>query len=69
VFTEGHIGSDQRKYLLDLARGFPPEHPEEVKHLPPHPRNTLFRLLRPEFLQYVRKTSSIPALNADAFLR
>jgi hypothetical protein len=31
--TEGHLGLDNRFYLLDLARTFPPEAPTSTKHL------------------------------------
>ncbi|CAM9464603.1 unnamed protein product, partial [Sphacelaria rigidula] len=30
---EGHVGTDNRRYLLDFARSFPPEDPAEVHHL------------------------------------
>lgn len=30
---EGHLGHDGRFYLIDLARTFPPEHPDHVEHL------------------------------------
>lgn len=33
MFTEGHIGLDNRCYLLDLARTFPPEAPTVTTHL------------------------------------
>jgi hypothetical protein len=31
--TEGHIGLDNRFYLLDLSRSFPPEAPSMTQHL------------------------------------
>jgi len=43
---EGHIGTDNRIYLLDFSRVFPPEYPKpgvKMAHL--------FRLLRPEFVK------------------
>ena len=33
VHAEGHVGLDNRMYLLDLARTFPPEAPSATKHL------------------------------------
>mmetsp|Transcript_9515 Transcript_9515/g.17842 ORF Transcript_9515/g.17842 Transcript_9515/m.17842 type:complete len:990 (+) Transcript_9515:148-3117(+) len=33
VDVEGHIGLDNRLYLLDLSRTFPPESPAHTKHL------------------------------------
>lgn len=33
VDIEGHIGMDNRYYLLDLSRSFPPESPSQTKHL------------------------------------
>jgi hypothetical protein len=43
---EGHRGKDQRYYILDFSRVFPPEYPRD--DLPK--RSTLYNLLRPEFL-------------------
>jgi hypothetical protein len=33
ALTEGHIGLDNRFYLLDLSRTFPPEAPSMTQHL------------------------------------
>jgi hypothetical protein len=33
AYVEGHLGADNRLYLLDLARAFPPESPLDVPHL------------------------------------
>eukprot|EP01091_Cochliopodium_minus_P008088 TRINITY_DN1798_c0_g1_i1.p1 TRINITY_DN1798_c0_g1~~TRINITY_DN1798_c0_g1_i1.p1 ORF type:complete len:1165 (-),score=271.99 TRINITY_DN1798_c0_g1_i1:41-3277(-) len=54
---EGHIGTDERFYLIDLARLFPPETPKKVS-----PHTIWFQLLRPEFV----RTLEIP-LCSDTF--
>jgi hypothetical protein len=33
IDVEGHVGMDNRLYLLDLSRTFPPESPAYTKHL------------------------------------
>jgi hypothetical protein len=33
VDVEGHVGRDNRLYLLDLSRTFPPESPRHTRHL------------------------------------
>jgi hypothetical protein len=43
----GHVGKDDRSYLLDLARTFPPEAPSETPHLPVATQSIFYRLLRP----------------------
>lgn len=62
---EGHRGSDGRYYLLDLARAFPPESPFDTPHLCWPQQAVFFRMLRPEFLQYLKDKGS-PALSCDA---
>lgn len=44
---EGHIGTDNRFYVLDLARLMPPTAPDKSKAASQY----LFRLFRPEFLR------------------
>ena len=55
--VEGHVDPDGNKYLLDLARTFPPESPAECKHLPPSGNSVFYRQLRPEFLQRLASSS------------
>jgi hypothetical protein len=64
---ELHMGTDNRMYLLDLARAFPPEDPHAVKHLRVSGQPLLFRLLRPELLQKFKLSAAIPPLSPDAF--
>lgn len=45
VDIEGHIGSDNRKYVIDLARVFPPTYDEDVK------KTYLYKVFRPEFVR------------------
>ncbi len=47
-------GVDGHRYLLDLARAFPPESPLETTHLSIHTQSVFCRLLRPEFLAYLK---------------
>ena len=54
---EGHLGSDGRLYVIDLARLFPPETPERSR-----PGCFLYRLLRPELVRQFHKP-----LSSDAF--
>ena len=62
--VEGHLGTDGRYYLLDLARCSPPESPALN---PTAPRQSvLYRLLRPELLQLM-KADELPPLSCDAF--
>ena len=51
--VEGHIDDDGFVRVLDTARVFPPEHPEEVPHLPGVATGVsiYWRLLRPEFVR------------------
>ena len=63
--VEDHYGHDGRYYLLDLARTFPPESPNDTPHLIAHPQAVFFRLLRPEFLQILKNTNALPPLNSD----
>ncbi|KAL6072242.1 Clu domain-containing protein [Balamuthia mandrillaris] len=59
IDIEGHLGKDNRFYVLDTARVFPPQTPAEgVKG------SFLYRLLRPELV----KNNSV-ALSSDAFSR
>ena len=62
---EIHNGKDGRIYGLDLARLFPPEHPECVRHLPAGEQAIFFRLMRPELLQRRRREKE-PRLSSDA---
>ena len=58
VDIEGHLGSDDRFYVLDFARTFPPTAEPGTG-----PKSTfLYKLLRPEFV----KTNSVP-LSSDGF--
>eukprot|EP00466_Bigelowiella_natans_P011490 jgi/Bigna1/78392/fgenesh1_pg.54_\ len=54
---EGHIGTDGRYYLIDLARAFPPESMWDTHHLHRPSQAVFFRMLRPEFLQWLKKSS------------
>ena len=53
---EGHIGTDNKYYLLDFARVFPPTAEKNVQ------KTYLYKLFRPEFI----KNYHIP-LSSDAF--
>jgi len=71
--VEGHIGSDGRYYLIDLARAFPPESFYETRHLRRNRQAVFFRMLRPEFLQWLKKNhrpnkpkEQLPPLSCDA---
>lgn len=59
--VEIHEGMDKRIYGLDLARLFPPEHPDMVPHLGFEGKEQaiFFRLQRPELLQ-LRKEQDAP---------
>jgi len=70
---EGHIGTDGRYYLIDLARSFPPESLWDTHHLHKPSQAVFFRMLRPEFLQWLKKNhrpnkpeESFPPLSCDA---
>ncbi len=63
---EGHYGHDHRYYLIDLARGFPPESPFDTPHLPTYGQSVFCRLLRPELLQRLKKDKVSPPLSSDA---
>mmetsp|Transcript_5907 Transcript_5907/g.7764 ORF Transcript_5907/g.7764 Transcript_5907/m.7764 type:complete len:1006 (-) Transcript_5907:86-3103(-) len=54
---EGHFGTDNRMYLLDFSRTFPPTYPERSIH-----NGHLYRLLRQEYV----KSFSVP-LCPDAY--
>jgi hypothetical protein len=45
VDIEIHKGEDNRHYIIDVARLFPPEAPDLA--LSPHPRSNYFKMLRP----------------------
>eukprot|EP00466_Bigelowiella_natans_P018136 jgi/Bigna1/77067/fgenesh1_pg.45_\ len=62
---EGHLGKDNRYYLLDLARAFPPESVWDTAHLNRPSQAVFFRMLRPEFLQYLKENGH-PPLSCDA---
>jgi hypothetical protein len=53
---EGHLGMDNRYYVLDFARAFPPTVEEDIQS------TFLYKLFRPEFIKNYR----IP-LSSDAF--
>jgi hypothetical protein len=65
--VHAYSGSDNRCYLLHLARCFPPESPSQCRHLPQDKCGVpiLYRLLRPEYLQHVKHEGLSP-LSADA---
>lgn len=42
---EGHLGADNRFYIIDFSRAMPP-----VAYEPSLPASNLFRLFRPEFV-------------------
>ena len=47
--VEVHIGLDDNIYILDLARSFPPEHPEAssmYSGVRPHSRSIFFKVCR-----------------------
>ena len=58
---EVHLGTDNRYYVLDFARSFPPESPPRDRKLR-NPRAVYYRLLRPEFV----RSYEFP-LSPDAF--
>jgi hypothetical protein len=64
--VEGHLGQDGRYYLLDLGRTRPPESPLICSHLPHSQQSIFSRLLRAEFLQYLRREKLSPALSPDS---
>ena len=49
----GYRGSDERLYICNLGRTYPPEHPEETPHIRREPRDMsiFWKLLRPEFVR------------------
>lgn len=55
---EGHFGKDGRFYICDTARFFPPE-----KRTSKIPGDIFYRLFRPEFLLYYKKT-----LSSDSYI-
>lgn len=57
---EGHLGADNRFYVLDYARCFPPEHPAPSRA--PEKGSVFFRLLRPELVKGFRVPLSPDAL-------
>jgi len=65
--VEIYEGTDKRIYGLDLARLFPPEHPEMVPHLGSSGKDQaiFFRLQRPELLQKRKELKAAP-LSSDA---
>lgn len=65
--VEGHLGTDGRFYLLDLARAFPPESAADCPHLPQLPQAVFVRLLRPELLQSLKESGLTESLNPDCF--
>lgn len=65
--VEGHIGEDGNYYIIDTARFFPPESPSVCRHLQKRGNVTLYRMLRPELLQILKKVKDFPRLNADVW--
>ena len=61
---EVHRGSDNRVYLLDFHRTFPPEPTSASQHLPDMKRPFLVRMLRPELV-----AQHSEPLSSDAFMR
>eukprot|EP00954_Amorphochlora_amoebiformis_P005176 407328-Amorphochlora_amoeboformis.AAC.3 len=68
---EGHLGKDEKYYLLDLARTFPPESVWDTPHLSRPLQAVFFRMLRPEFLQFLKEDRQPPLgpLSCDALTR
>lgn len=52
--VEGHVGTDGRMYLLDLARTTPPEASSVCTHLRASSAAVFYRVFRPEFLLHLR---------------
>jgi len=67
--VEGHLGRDEKFYLLDLARTFPPECGVVCQHLPEHKQSIFYRLLRPEFLRYLKNRKYTSTALADITAR
>lgn len=65
---EVHEAPDGKRFVLDLARTFPPEDPEVASHLPHVHSSIFFRLHRAKFLQHLKdqNSSRFPPLNSDA---
>jgi hypothetical protein len=57
--VEGHAASDNRMYLLDLARAFPPESPVDCLHLLPH-QQVLIVILLSSCLCYAERMTVSP---------
>ena len=51
--VRGYLGSDDRHYMINFKRAFPPEHPKCTPHLRPEPRDMsiFWRFLRPQFVK------------------
>ena len=64
----GYRGSDDRFYIHNFGRTYPPEHPEETLHLRREPRDMsiFWRLLRPELVQRSPMPLSSDALSMFA---
>ncbi|GAB5366308.1 hypothetical protein AAMO2058_001132800 [Amorphochlora amoebiformis] len=62
---EIHMGNDNRAYLLDCARGMPPQDPMVSKHLRFHRNAIFFRMFRPEFVKLWMEISG-KGLSTDA---
>ena len=63
--VEGHLGTDDKFYLIDLARSFPPEDVRQCTHLAMRPSAIFYRLMRPELLN-ICKERQMPSLSPDA---
>lgn len=67
---EAHMGKDGRRYLVDLARTFPPEDPGCSSHLPHVHSSVFFRLHRAAFMEYLKSkhdNAKFPPLSSDAY--
>lgn len=53
--------------MLDFARAFTPESPFDVPHLKREEHSVFYRLLRPEFLRYLKEKDISPPLSSDGF--
>jgi len=49
--AEGHVGSDNRRYLIDLSRVFPPNPQQGVQY------GHLYQMFRPELVKKIRQTT------------
>ena len=64
--VELHCGRDNRLYLIDLARAFPPQMPSVCDHLEAESQSVFCRLFRPEFMQSLKERRIVDPLSPDA---